>query len=434
MSQVSANGPARPRVLILGGGFAGLGAAKKLKDADADVVLVDANDYHSFQPMLYQLATGLVEPTAVAHSLRDLFSDQKNTTVHRARVAAVDLARREVQFDDMAALGYDFLVLALGAQVQFFGVSGAAEHAFPLYSVADAVRLKEHITSKWEAADKDTSLVEDGALNVVIVGGGPTGVETAGALAELYRGNFDDDYHGRPVESAGLTLVEAGPTLFSMFKNDIRSYAHRALEDRGVEVRVGEAVQSVEPTRVTLKSGEVLRAHTLVWGAGLQANPVVASLGIELEKGNRVPVDASLAIAGHPEAFAVGDVAWMADGKTHKVLPQLGSVALQAGERVGENIAALIERKQTKPFVYHDKGTMAAIGRGAAVVQLEGGRTIKGKAAFLAWGAVHLALLSTGEDRAKAMVDWTWAGFTHKRASRIEVVTDRDPTMQRSSA
>ncbi len=189
---------------------------------------------------------------------------------------------------------------------------------------------------------------------------------------------------------------------------------------------LGEVVAKIEPTRVTLKSGTVIAAHTLVWGAGLQASPLADALGLELQHGNRVPVEPDLSVAGHPEVFAVGDVAWITDTKTNDVLPQLGSVALQAGEHAGENVARLVAGKDTEPFAYHDKGTMATIGRGAAVVQTRGGHTMKGKAAFLAWGAVHLALLSTGEDRAKAVVDWTWAGFTHERAGRISVRTDED--------
>jgi NADH dehydrogenase len=211
-----------------------------------------------------------------------------------------------------------------------------------------------------------------------------------------------------------------------MFKQDIRTYTEQALEKRGVEVVVGEAVAAIAPTRVTLKSGTVLPAHTLVWGAGLQANPIAQSLGIELQRGNRVPVEPDLSVAGHPEAFATGDVAWITDTKTNKVLPQLGSVALQAGEHAGENIARRVTGKDAEPFRYHDKGTMATIGRGAAVIQTARGRTIKGKTASLAWGAVHLALLSTGEDRAKAILDWTWAGFTHERPGRITVRTDME--------
>ncbi len=177
----------RPRVLILGGGFAGIGAAKKLKDADVDVVVVDKHDYHTFQPLLYQLATGLLETTAVGHSLRDLVKNQDNATIHMAPISEIDLEAKEVRFDGLAPITYDYLVLALGAQVNFFGTDGAAEHAFPMYTLPDAVRLKNHVLERWEAADKDDALVDDGALTVVVVGGGPTGVETAGALAELYR-------------------------------------------------------------------------------------------------------------------------------------------------------------------------------------------------------------------------------------------------------
>jgi NADH dehydrogenase len=415
----------RPRVVILGGGFAGLGAARKLKNADVDVVLVDEHDYHTFQPLLYQLATDLLEPSAVGHPLRDLFHEQPNATVHQDTATAVDLSTREVQFTDLGPLTYDYLVLAPGAQVNFFGTEGAAEHAFPMYTLADAMRLKEHVLRKWEAADKSPALVEDGVLNIVVVGGGPTGVESAGALAELYRNIFDKDFPNLPQEKARIVLVEAGPDLFMMFKQDLRTYARKTLEDRGVEVLVGELVASIAPTRVRLKSGEELAAHTLVWGAGLQAHPITQSLGIELQKGNRVPVEPDLSIAGHPEAFAVGDVAWITDTKTNTVLPQLGSVALQTGEHAGENIARLVSGEETKPFAYHDKGTMATIGRGAAVIQFHRGRTMKGKAASLAWGAVHLALLSTGEDRAKAVVDWTWAGFTHERPGRITVRTEK---------
>jgi NADH dehydrogenase len=416
----------RPHVLVLGGGFAGIGAARKLKQAEVDVTLVDKHDYHTFQPLLYQVATDLLETSACGHPLRDLFHEQPNAAVHEATVTSIDLASREVRFAEMAPLTYDYLVLGLGAEVDFFGVEGAPEHAFPMYTLGDAVRLRDHILQMWEAADRDPAVVEDGALNIVVVGGGPTGIESAGALAELYRSNFAKDYPGIPQDQARIILVEAGPTLMAMFRSDIRSYTRKALEKRGVEVLLGEVVASVQPTRVTLKSGTVLEAHTLVWGAGLHASPVVEALGLELQHGHRLPAEPDLSVVGHPEVFAVGDIAWITDTKTGDVLPQLGSVALQAGGHAGENIARLVAGKDTEPFVYHDKGTMATIGRGAAVMQTRGGHTLKGKTASLAWGAVHLALLSTGEDRAKAVVDWTWAGFTHERAGRISVRTDQD--------
>ena len=416
---------ARPEIVILGGGFGGLGAARKLKDADADIVMVDQHDYHTFQPLLYQVATDLLETTAVGHPLRDLFHDQHNVNFHQTTVTGVDLAERKVTLDGMDPLSYDYLVVGLGAKVNFFGTEGAAEHAFPMYTLADAVRVREHVLRKWEATDKDHSLMEDGALNIVVVGGGPTGVESAGALAELYRSVFSEDYQGLPQNHAEIFLVEAAEELFTMFKPSLRTYAKKSLGKLGVEVMTGEMVSSIAPTRVTLKSGKVLKAHTLIWGAGLEADPLAKSLGIELQRGNRVGVAPDLSLAGHPEVYVVGDIAAINDPKTSQVLPQLGSVALQSGEWAGENIARRIAGEETKPFEYKDKGTMAMIGRGYGVVQFAGGRTLRGKMAFLSWGAVHLALLSTGEDRSKAVTDWAWAALDHKRPTRITVDTHR---------
>ncbi len=411
----------RPRVVVLGGGFGGVGAAKKLADADADVLLIDKHDYHTFQPLLYQVATDLLESPTVGHPLRDLFHDHANVSVKQATVTGVDLEERRVSFSEMKPRRYDYLVLGLGATVNFFGVPGADEHAFPMYTLPDAVRLRQHVLERWEAADRDPELIDDGALNVVIVGAGPTGVESAGALSELYRANLAKDYPDIPQDKARIVVVEAGDAVLGMFKKKLQTYARKALEKRTVEVMLGEVVSSIEPTRVRLKSRKVLKAHTLIWGAGLQANPLVSGLGVELQHGNRVPVGPDLTVPGHPEVFAVGDIAWITDTKTGTVLPQLGSVALQAGEHAGSTIARALRKKKVSPFEYEDKGTMATIGRKAAVVEFRGGKSLTGTTAWLAWGAVHLALLSTGEDRARAVVDWTWAGFTHERAGRILV-------------
>ena len=261
----------RPRVVVLGGGFAGLGAAQKLKGSDVEVVLIDRHDYHTFQPLLYQVATGLLDTATVGHAMRDLFHKQPNARVHQASVTGIDLAAREVRFDAIEPLTYDYLVIALGAQVNFFGVEGAQENAFPLYTLPDAMRLRNHVLGRWEAADRAPSLVDDGALNVVVVGGGPTGIESVGALAELYSSNLSEDYPDVRMEQARLTLVEAGPTLFPMFRKDIQEYTTRILEKRGVDVRVGETVASISPTRVRLKSGEELPAHTLVWSASTRS-------------------------------------------------------------------------------------------------------------------------------------------------------------------
>ena len=412
-------------MLILGGGFAGIGVAKELAKAEVEVVIVDEHDYHTFKPLLYQFATGLLEQTAVGHQLRDLVKKQENTRVHNDTIEAIDLEARQVRFGELKPLSYDSLVLAVGAEVNFFGVQGAIDHAFPLYTLPDAKRLKNHILERWEAADRDPSLISDGALNAVIVGGGPTGVETAGALAELYHDVFTKDYPDVPAGAATITLVEAGPDLFTMFKENLREYTRDALGKLQVDVQTGEVVQSVEPRRVTLKSGAVLPAHTLVWGAGLQGNALLDGLGLELQRGKRLAVDEHLRVPSHPEVYAVGDLAAITDEKSGQVLPQLGSVALQSGEHAGKTIGLLARGKEPKPFTYRDKGTMAMIGRGAAVVQMLGGKTMKGAKAQVAWGTVHLALLPTNEDRAKAVVDWAGSAFTHQRAGRISVHADK---------
>ena len=387
-------------------------------------MLVDKHDYHTFQPLLYQLATDLLETSAVGHPLRDLFHEQPNVAVHQDAVTGIDLAKREVSFAEMAPIAYDYLVLGLGAEVNFFGTKGAAEHAFPMYTLADAVRLKEHVLRRWEAADKDASLVEDGALNVVVVGGGPTGIETAGALAELYRGSFVKDYPALPHEKARIILVEAGPELLTMFKKDIRTYTKKALERvrrRGDARRAGRLGRA-DPRQPQVRHG-ARRSHARL-GRGAPGEPDRVLPRPPAREGQSRPRPPGSERRGPSRGVRRRRRRLDHRHEAIRSFPQLGSVALQAGERAGENVARLVGGKEAEPFSYHDKGTMATIGRGAAVVQFRRGRTMKGKAAALAWGTVHLALLSTGEDRAKAMTDWAWAGFAHERPGRITVRTD----------
>ena len=408
-------GNGRPRVLILGGGFAGVGAAQKLKDGDVEVVLVDKHDYHTFQPLLYQLATGLLETTAVGHSLRDLLARHDNTTIHKASVTAVDLDGRTVSFEEIAPISYDYLVFGLGAEVNFFGTSGAAEHAFPMYTLTDAVRLKDHLLDRWEAADRDPSIVSDGALNVVVVGGGPTGVETAGAIAELYRGDLAKDYGSVHEEDARVTLVEAGPELFPMFKPKLREYTAKALADRTVEVRTGALVASVSPTQVTLKSGEVLRAHTLVWGAGLQGNALVPSLGLELQRGNRIGVGRRAHASGPSRGLRRrGRGGDHRREDRHRPAPaRLGRPSVRRARRRddrphrrGEGDEAVRLPRQGHDGDDRPRRRSRADARRPHHDRPEGAARV---------GAVHLALLPTNEDRAKAVVDWAVRATTHQR-------------------
>jgi len=406
-----------PHVVILGGGFAGKGAMKKLKKAPVRVTLIDKNDYHAFLPLMYQVATDQLGPAEVGFPLEEMLQGQGEWTFHKRKVTAIDPGKRTVTAEGMAPISYDYLVIGLGAVVNFFGTKGAAENAFSLYTMDDAVRLKDHILERFEASGKDPALIDDGALTFCVVGGGATGVEISGAIAELLRNELKEDFPDLPVDDAEVHLYEMGPHLLGPFKPNLQDYSKKALEERGVQVHLGEGVVEIEPTLVHLKSGGVVKAHTLVWGAGIAANPIAGLLGVELERG-RVPVNADLSLKDHPEVFVVGDIAMITDTKTDTKLPQLGSVALQAGTHASKNIAALVKGRKTEPFRYTDKGTMATIGRGAAVVQFRRGRTMTGRAAWLAWLGVHLTLLSGGEQKVLTFLTWGRDILSHGRGKR----------------
>ncbi len=406
-------------IVILGAGFGGIGAVKKLRDANVRITIVDKRDYHTFQPLLYQVATDELGPTEVGFPVRELLHGRQNITFHQATVRSIDLEHKQVIADSVNPIQYDYLVLALGGMVNFFGTPGADQYALPLYTMDDAIRLKEHILKTVEAVDKNPALMDDGALNFCVVGGGPTGVELAGALVELLHADLKADYPNLPMDDAQVLLYEHSPNLLGTFAPKLESYARKALEERGVKVHTGTGVRKIGPASIDLSTGTTVKTHTTVWAAGLQANPVVKSLGVELAHGGRIPVGPDLQVKGHPGVFAIGDIAAMTDGKTGQLLPGLGSTALQAGRHVGEAIKRLLDGEQAEPFKYFNKGTMAQVGRGAAVVELPTGGTITGHLAWLAWLGVHLALLNGAEEKAGIFVDWGWTLLTHKRGKRI---------------
>jgi NADH dehydrogenase len=424
--------PGQPHVVILGAGFGGIGAVKKLRNAEVRITLISNTDYHAFQPLLYQVATAELAPTEVAFPIRQLLHGHDNVTFHKAAVKGIDLAKKQVTAEGVAPTQYDYLVLGLGAVVNFFNTPGAEKHALPLYTMDDAIRLRRHILSTFEKVDKNPALIDDGALTFCIVGGGPTGVELAGALSELLRTNLKEDYPNLPVNKARIILYEHSSHLLGAFKPKLQVYAREQLEARGVEVQTGTGVTNVGPTTVGLSSGETVRAHTLVWAGGLQANPLVKSLGVETVHGNRIPVGPDLQVKGYPGVFAIGDIAAMTDGKTGKVLPGLGAVALQAGRHVAETIKCLLRGQQPEPFQYVDKGTMAQVGRGAAVVEMPWGGTLTGHVAWMAWFGVHLALLNGAEEKISTFVDWGWSLLTHHRDKRI-IFADEDSEAAKTS-
>jgi NADH dehydrogenase len=418
-----------PHVLILGAGFGGMGAVQKLRGAPVRITIIDRHDYQTFQPLLYQLATDELSPADVAHPVRETLHGHANASFHKAVVRSIDLAGRRVVVDGMEPLDYDYLVLALGAVVSFHGVPGAVEHALPLYSLSDALKLREHVLKVFEEVDKKPTLVDEGALNFCIVGGGATGVELAGALAEMLHVDLAADYPQMPVDRARIILCEHSPHVLGPFKQNLREYARQALVDRGVDVRTNTAVKEIRADAVTLASGEVLETRTLIWAAGLQGNPITGTLGIPLVAGGRIAVGTDLQVEGHPGVFAIGDIAAATDASTRRPLPGLGAVALQAGKYVGEAISRLVEGKPVEPFSYVDKGTMATIGRGAAVVELPFGRTLTGTVAWLAWLGVHLGLLSGTQEKTNVFLEWGWNLLTRKRGKRI-ILDDADTGME----
>ena len=411
-------------VVIVGAGFGGLGVAEQLAHVPVEVTLIDQHDYHTFQPLLYQVATSLLNAEDVGAPIRGLFRHQDNVTFHMATVTQVDMPGHKIQLSDGKHVSYDYLVLAGGATVNYFNTPGAAEHAFPLYTLMNAVKLRSRILERFEAADRDPTLIEEGALNFVIVGAGPTGVETAGALSDLFYNLLPRDYHQLATEKARVIIIERGEEVLAPFKDNLRSYAKEELERRRVEVRLGEAVAEVGPTFVRLKSGEEIQAHTLIWAAGVRANPLADLLGLPQGRGGRVKLNPDLSVPDHPEIFVVGDMGEVAsDGE---VLPQLGSVAMQSGEHVGRQIARRVAGEPGQPFKYWDKGFMATIGRGAAVVELPNKLTLHGPLAYFAWLGVHLALLSGMRNRIETLWNWGWSALTHDRAARIIIESKDD--------
>ena len=411
-------------VVIVGAGFGGLGVAEQLAHVPVEVTLIDQHDYHTFQPLLYQVATSLLNAEDVGAPIRGLFRHQDNLTFQMVTVTRVDMPGHKIQLSDGKHVSYDYLVLAGGATVNYFNTPGAAEHAFPLYTLMNAVKLRSRILERFEAANRDPTLIEDGALNFVIVGAGPTGVETAGALSDLFYNLLPRDYHQLATEKARVIIVERGKEVLAPFKDNLRSYAKEELERRRVEVRLGEAVAEVGPTFVRLKSGEEIQAHTLIWAAGVRANPLADLLGLPQGRGGRVKLNPDLSVSDHPEIFVVGDMGEVAS--EGEVLPQLGSVAMQSGEHVGRQLARRLAGELGQPFKYWDKGFMATIGRGAAVVELPNKMTLHGPLAYFAWLGVHLALLSGMRNRIETLWNWGWSALTHDRAARIIIESKDD--------
>jgi NADH dehydrogenase len=403
-------------VVVVGAGFGGLRAAKELRDAPVDVTIVDRHNFHTFQPLLYQVATAGLNAADIAYPVRGIFHYQDNVSFRQGNVTGADFEHRRLLLDDGHSLRFDHLVIAAGATTNDFGVAGA-DHAFPLYSLNDAVRLRNHILERFEAADADGTLVDDGALTVAIVGGGPTGVEVAGALSELFSMVLRKDFRRLDVGKARVLLIEMQDHLLGPFKPVSRKHAYDTLQLRGVEILLGEAVDRITPMRVHLKSGEIINCHTVIWAAGVKPSPLASILGLPTGTGGRIAVGTDLVVVGHPEVYAVGDIAAMPEAG--KILPQLAPVAMQAGRHAARQIKRTVEGRRHRPFHFRNKGIMATIGRRSAVAELPGGIFLSGTPAWLAWLGLHLLYLIGFRNRLSVLLNWGWSYLTWDRGPRL---------------
>lgn len=407
-----------PKVVVVGAGFAGLHAARVLGRAPVEVTVVDRNNYHTFQPLLYQLATSGLEASDIAYPVRAVFWRSRNVKFRYGAVIGADWHAGEVTLADGDRLAFDYLIIAPGATANFFGVPGAETGAFPLYTLSDARRLRDHILTCFERADRHRD-DRTGALTFVVVGGGPTGVETAGALAELVDSALVHDFVDLNRGSVRIILVEMGDCVLGAFAPRARHSAAAELASRGVEVRLGEAVASVESDRVTLASGEVIATRTVVWAAGVQASHLASRLGATGGAGGRIRVERDLRLPGHDRVFAAGDVAAVPADRAERVCPQLAQVAIQSGKHAARNVVRLLDGQETLPFSYRDKGIMATVGRRAAVAQLKHGITVTGTLGWVGWLVLHLVYLIGFRNRVVVLVNWAWRYLAWRSGPRL---------------
>jgi NADH dehydrogenase len=406
----------RPHVVIIGAGFGGLSAAKGLAGGAFDVTLVDRYNYHAFQPLLYQVATAALSPADIASPIRTIFRRQPNVRVVLANVSGIDAGRNEVIAEGQR-IPFDYLIVATGAQQAYFGHADWAEHAPGLKTIDDATLLRCRILLAFERAETESDAGERRRLmNFVVVGGGATGVELAGAIAELAKHALASDFRSIDPRSARIVLVEAGPRILSQFDEPLSHSALRALEQLGVEVRLGTEVTACDGAGISM-GNERIESRTVMWAAGVEASPASQWLGAEADRAGRVKVEPDLSLPGRPHVFVIGDTAFLVDGEG-RPLPGVAPVAKQQGAYVARAVAARAAGRSSPAFRYRDYGMLATIGRSRAVVQI-GGFRLSGFAAWLFWCFVHIFFLIGFRNRLLVMVNWAWNFATLQRGARL---------------
>jgi NADH:ubiquinone reductase (H+-translocating) len=406
----------QPHVVVVGGGFGGLNAARALAGRPVRVTLLDRRNHHLFQPLLYQVATAALNASDIAAPLRSVLRRARNVTVLLAEVQRADLAARRLTLE-RGEMGYDALILAAGAGHSYFGHGDWEAFAPSLKTLEDALEIRRRVLLAYEAAEREADGAEQQALlTFVVVGGGPTGVELAGALAEISRQTIARDFRVIDPTRARIVLIEGGARVLAAFPESLSERARRSLERIGVEVRTGAIVTRVTADAVWLGS-EQIRARTVLWAAGVAASPLARTLGVPLDRAGRVPVDADLSIPGHPEVFVIGDMSAFRD-LSGAPLPGLAPVAIQQGRRAADNVLRRLSGRPTLAFRYHDRGTMATIGRAAAVAVI-GGVQLSGLIAWLAWLFVHIMFLIGFRNRLLVIFEWAWAYVSWQRGARL---------------
>jgi NADH dehydrogenase len=402
--------------VIVGSGFGGLSAARDLRDAPADVTVVDRRNHHLFQPLLYQVATAALSPGDIAYPIRSILRRQANARVLLAEAQSIDLASRQVALTD-GRLDYDFLILATGSRDSYFGHDDWAAWAPGLKSLEDALEIRRRILIAFERAERETDAGRRRALlTFVLVGGGPTGAELAGAIAEISRHVLVSDFRAIDPRDARVLLIEAGPRILPAFPEELSAKAHAELQRLGVEVRTGTPVTQVGPGFVET-GGERLLAETVLWNAGVTGSPLAGSIGVPLDRAGRVPVESGLSIPGHPEAFVIGDLAAFLH-QTGKPLPGVAQVAIQQGRHAARNIRRALAGQVPLAFHYRDLGNLAVLGRDAAVADL-GPIRMSGFPAWLFWCFVHIMNLVGFRNRFIVFIEWAWAYFSYQRGARL---------------
>lgn len=407
----------RPRVVIVGAGFAGLWAAKALADAPVELYLLDRHNYHTFLPLLYQVAAAEIEPGQIGYPIRAILRDVKNIHFILADVQRVDLVAQTVK-TATASIPYDYLVLATGSISRFFGIPGAEEHAYSLKTMEEGIELRNHILRCFERANQEPNEAHRRRLlTFAVVGGGPTGVEYAGALSELIQGPLAKDYPELDLDEVRVVLLEAADRLLLAMPSKLSRYAVERLQRMGVEVRLRAMVNEVTPESVHLQDGGAIATETVVWVAGVQGEGVARHSGLPALPDGRVEVLPTLHLPDYANVYVAGDLAAFAE-EDGRYLPMVAPVATQQGTTVAENIKRQLQGEKLRPFKYNDKGNMSTIGRNAAVAHI-GGRALSGFVAWLIWLAVHLYNLIGFRNRIMVLINWAWSYFFYERVVRL---------------